>query len=334
MSEKSSPEDEGNTDTDIQTLAVKYKQALDNEPDLERLDEIKAEISDLEAKRSDVKEDFGEGHYLVDEINKKIETLHDERNGIKESTEAVEDRREALLQAASDNPGFRPKGDWLEPEVIQAFTHVLYGEQDDSLVVADRELSEPTDAENMGHSKRIQIMHEVASLAQDRLSDNQRVAEVWEEFRESRAHPALQVIASQPGVGPSEIADAHDKSKSTVRNWTSDLAGQDQFRLVHTPKQGSYHLSTIGKYFTSHYAEPVDEKLTEDETSDKEESKTEEEEIEESEPNQAGLGNGSERRDDTHDPEAEAEIRCDATSAETTDEKKDQLFDEVSASRD
>lgn len=332
MSEKSHPEDDSSTDADIQTLAAEYKQALNNEPDQERLSEIQTEINDLEAKRSDVEEDFGENHYLVDEINKEIEKLRGERDKIKESTEAIEDCREALLQAAVADPGFRPNEDWLDPEVIRAFTHALYEEQDDSLIIADKVLREPTDGEDLDRFERIQIIHELAALTQDRISDNQRVIRVWEEFRESRAYPAFQVIASEPGVRPSQIADICNENNSTVRDWTSDLSRQDQFKLVHTPKQGNYHLSTIGRYFDSHYAEPVDEELAEDKASDEEESETKKEEIEEPESGQASLGNGSECRDDPNS--SEAEIRRGAASAETTDEKKNQLFDEVSANRD
>lgn len=338
MSETSEQGEIDEDGEDLEELAAAYLEALESEPDQERLDEIENEIEELKTNRSQTKDDLGENSYLIDEITQEIESLREERDQIRESAETVDERRESILRAAAENPGFKPNKKWLTPVVTQALTHALCGETSESLIVAEQKLAEPADGEELDRSERIQVMREVAALSQDLLSGNQRVEKVWEELQGTRAYSAFQVIASQPGVGPSEIADVHDKNASTVRDWTSDLLGQEEFKLVYTPKRGEYCPSTIGEFYSTHYDDTINSEITEqsepDDQESKNESDAEQEQREESDtdPSQLDLGNGGERRSGESVPKAE--IRRDAAEADTTDEKRDQLFDEVSANRD
>jgi len=258
MSEQQPSEKNRSVGTAVK-LATAYQEATDEEPDQERLNEIENQISALEEKRSEVVENSGKDNFVVKDCDKTIQKLEKEREEIQQLAEDVTQRRNELLKTASESPGFKLDDDWLSPDVIQALTKALYGEEDDKLLIADCILHESTDAEDLDPLEEIQVKQEVMNLAQDRLSNHPRVENFWTDFQGSSAYRAFRAIASEPGIGPSEIADMYDDvTGSTTRNWTSDLSNQDQLKLVERPSRGNYCLSTVGKYYAAHYADPLD----------------------------------------------------------------------------
>jgi len=180
------------------------------------------------------------------------------------------------------------------------------------------------------------------NLAQDRLSGYPRIEKHWAEFEDSRAYGGFQAISRNPGVGPSEIADTVDNvTGSTVRDWTSDLANQEELKMVHTPKQGNYHLSTVGKYYAAHYAEfPNDDHEDAAESGDQEgmeddntEPASESADTTDSSEDQGqqDLGNSDKRSgDQSVEPTATDQgATVDSVEAESTEEKKQVMFDNV-----
>jgi len=216
------------------------------------------------------------------------------------------------------------------------------------LVIADHVLSEPADAKEMSRSERLQVKREVMNLAQDRLSGYPRIEKHWEEFEDSRAHRGFQAISSKPGVGPSEIADMHDDvGNSAVRNWTSELAKQEDLKMVHTPKQGKYHLSTVGKYYAAHYAEPgTDDHEDGAESVDQEEKKGDDRTESGSESadttdssedrGQQDLGNSDKRSGDLSGESTATDQSATVASAEldSTEEKKRAMFENIGEGSD
>lgn len=341
MSEQTLSEDEPTLEA-IPELAERYLEASDEEADQERLAEIESEIETLQSERDDVAEDVGEDNFVVEEYNDEIENLENEREEIRESAKNVTRRRDDLLSAAGDSPGFQFDEHWLNSNVLQALNEALHGEQDDKLVVADHVLREATDADELSRSEKLQIKKELMYLAQDRISDVERVEEHWADFEGTRSHRAFMTIVENPGVGPSEIAEMQeDTSNSAVRNWVSKLANQNELKMVHTPKKGEYRLSTVGKYYATHYAEStVDTDKSEPESSDSKGDENEktasapadndsDETVEDSE--QHDLGNSDERPVDQSDNSDSTEQGVNVTSAEvdSTEEKKQAMLENV-----
>lgn len=325
---------------ELPDTAAQYLEASHEEPEhQERLHEIQAEYEELRSTREEVADDVGEDHYLVDDIDADIQELEDEREELQASTEDIAQLREDILRAAAEDPGFRLDEHWLNSKTLRALTHALYGTEEEKLVIADRSLCTPDDAQGMDRLQTIQIKREIVHLARDQLSADKRVAERWKEFEESSAHQAFSIIARDPGVGPSEIAEAYDdKTPSTVRNWTSDLSDQDDLKMVYTPKQGAYHLSSVGKYFATHYANLDNaENTTGDEEDESGEESTNEAEEgsdkDEENTEQSGLGNSSEAPEDQPKGSTAAGQTVTLSEAGTTEEKAEALFNDVSETR-
>ena len=195
--------------------------------------------------------------------------------------------------------------------------------------------------------QEIKIQREIMNISRDRFSADQRVKNRWAEFEDSNAHKAFKAIIREPGMGPSEIAEMQDgTSASTVRNWVSDLSNQEELKTVYTPSQGNYHLSTVGKYYATHYDESSDsspsDTLGSDEEEDAESGSVESaeeaaESTEESEDmEQQNLGNSSERPDDQPDGATPTDQGVSVTSSEadTTEEKAEAMFENVAKESD
>jgi hypothetical protein len=332
---------------EVSELASAYRHASEEEPDQERLDDIEAEINTLQSERSEVAGNAGEDNFLTKEYDSEIQELEDEREEIRQSAEDVTQRRNDLLRAAGESPGFQFDEHWLNPDVIQTLTEALYGKKEDKLVIADHVLREPADVQEMSRSERLQVKREVMNLARDRMSGYPRIKDRWEEFEDSRAYRGFQAISRNPGVGPSEIADMYDDAtNSTVRNWTSDLANQEELKMVHTPKQGNYHLSTVGKYYAAHYAEsPIDDHESGDESGEQEEVEdTNTEPASESADTtdssedwgQQDLGNSDKHSgDQSREPAADNQsATVSSAEVENTEEKKQAMFENIGESSD
>jgi hypothetical protein len=341
MSDQESTENEPAVEAAAE-LAAEYLNASDEEADQDRIDEIESEIRTLKSERDDVAEDVGEDNFVVGEYEDNIQSLEEEREKIRESAKNVSQRRNELLNAAGDDPGFQFDEHWLNSDVIRALNEALHGEQDDKLVIADHVLCEGMDFEELTQSEKLQIKKELMYITQDRVSDVERVEEHWANLEGTRSHQAFMSIVENPGVGPSEIAKMHDDaSKSAARNWVSKLANQDELKMVHTPNKGEYQPSTIGKYYAAHYAEPtVDNNGSEVEASDPVEQEGDDTETvpkaddtddisEDSE--QHELGNSAERPVEQSDDSGTSEQGATVTSAEaeSTDEKKQAMFENV-----
>lgn len=346
MSEQEQTEEDPSLE-DVPEIGASYHDANDEEPDQARLNGIETEISELEAERSDVASNAGEDNFVVEKIDAGIQGLKDERQEIQKSAEDVTKRRSALLRAAAESPGFQFTEHWLNPDVLRALTHALYGTEDEELVIADQVLREPEDAEELDQMQKIRIQREIMNIARDRISADQRVKNRWKEFEGSNAHKAFQDITRKPGVGPSEIAETHDDtSASTVRNWTSDLSNQEELKTVHTPSQGDYHLSTVGKYYAAHYDESSDggpdDTMGSDDEEDTEGSGAESvEEVAESTEvseglEQQNLGNSPERPDDQSGGSTPTDQGVSVTSSEadTTEKKAKAMFENIGKGSD
>lgn len=342
MSEQDQSNDELSLEQ-VRALAETYLQASDSELDQDRLDEIENEIASLRSQREEVVENAGEDNFLAKEYNSEIEELEDEREEIHESTENVTQCRNKLLRAVGEQPGFQFSEHWLNSKVLRALTEALYGKQEEELILADHLIAEPADAENLSRTEKLQIKREIMNLAQDRLSEYPRVKNRWEEFKDTRAYPAFEAIIKNPGADPSEIAEMQDDANdSTVRDWTSDLSNKDNLKLVHTPKQGNYYLSTAGKYYSAHYVGEIggEEKIEsksekgEETGGDDKGSELESQDSDETQdkPSQQSLGNSVDiSGNQSNDPTASDE-KVTSAEADSTEEKKEAMFDNVGLS--
>lgn len=329
---------------EVADIAAQYLEASDEEPEhQDRLEGIEAKLDELESTREEVAEDVGEDHYLVEDIDADIQELKDEHEALQESTEDIAQLRKDILRAAAEEPGFRLNEHWLNSKTLRALTHALYATEEETLIIADQELRTPDDGQGLDRMQKIQIKREIVHLSRDQLASDERVIDCWEDFEDSRAHQAFPVIALDPGVGPSEIAEAQDKTSSTVRNWTSDLSDQENMKMVYTPKQGQYHLSTVGKYYAKHYAdldgangpkeieEEVEVAAESSEAADTATEETDEDEDEDSE--QVSLGNTTNTTENQSDGSTNAGQREISSEAEATEENAEALFNDVSETR-
>lgn len=328
---------------EVPDLAARYLEASDEEPEHQkRLGEIEAELDELASTREEVVDDMGEDHYLVEDIDAEIQELEDEREELQKSTEDVAQLQQVLFRAAAEEPGFQLNEHWLNRNTLRALTHALYGTEEEKLVIADYELCTSDNVQSLDRMQKIRIKRDIVHLARDQFTKDERVADRWKEFEDSPAYQAFSVIARDPGVGPSEIAEAYDdKSNSTVRNWTSDLSDQEGLKMVYTPKQGKYHLSTVGKYYATHYAnfEGDDAEVAEEdvgteigeESADKAAEPTDENQDENTD--QVGLGNSVEAPENQPRGSTDADQSATLSESKTTEEKAEALFNDVSETR-
>lgn len=334
----------GETDScpdDVGKLAASYVKATKQEPDQERISELEAEIEEHVVKRNEVQDSFGDEHYLINEIEESIQSLRSEREEIQQSAQAVDEHRMELLHAAAEDPGFRLTDRWLNLDVLEALTHALYGEHDDILIVAGEGIREPSNIRDMGKLEQIDLQKEVAALAQDRVSEHRSVREAWEGLEDSSSKTAFQAVAERGAMQPKEVAEYADTSASTVRNWFANLYDWTNFVPIYRPEKGVYRLSTAGKYYAAHYAdlngEDVEENKApgEDQEEQGQNAEDGEDEVSEQDHEQQDLGNSDERPDNYNEGTAAADQGAAATKRdlESTTEKADKLFDEVSANR-
>jgi hypothetical protein len=108
--------------------------------------------------------------------------------------------------------------------------------------------------------------------------------------------------------------------------------------MVYTPKQGNYHLSTVGKYYVAHYANlsSIDKEEDIKAGSSEESSGDAVEETDEASDEasvQMDLGNSSNPPENESEESSETEQSTSISEAENTEEKAEVLFNDVSETR-
>lgn len=220
-------------DGEIETVATEYLESLDQAVDDEELDKKEEEIEYAEERRERLKAEHGEDHRLVQRVSTIIENLEEERDGIQNTSEAIEERRRGLLEAVVNDPVFTFDEQWLSPCVIKAVTHSLYGTKDDRFAVHNREIQQPDDLSDVGELERIDMEHVVVSLARDRLDSSETVEEQWERLADSNGFPAFEVLAEHGPMTSTEAADEIGEESGTVNNWFKNpINFWDEFILL------------------------------------------------------------------------------------------------------
>ncbi len=253
------------TTTDIVELAKAYTEALDSEFNETRKEELSERIQQGEERRERLIEEHGKDHHLVTKVESTIDELKSELEEIKSTEENAEERREELLEAVAE--GFELQGPWLEDDVICAATHALYGERDEEYVVLKREIRSEADVADIDDFDIIDMEDIVTLLARDALGETAVVKEAWEKFKGSANYPTFTVVSEHGPVGPSEVSDHLDKDYDTVNNWLkSPINFYDRFIPYYRPEEGTYWLSTTGRYYAARFEDSMELESSDTET--------------------------------------------------------------------
>jgi hypothetical protein len=324
---------------DISEIARAYLDSLEHEIDKHKLDEIASKISDREERRERLVDEHGEDHYLIEKASETIEGLKQDRQELQDTAKSIEDFREELLQAVVEDPGFEFNEKWLEFEAVKALTHGLYGVQDASLAIQNRQIEQLGDISDLDEFDVIEMEHVIVSLVSDSLEGNETVQSKWDRLSDSVGYPGIKVLAKNGPMAPKDVASKLNEDTTKVKDRLKNFMRWDDFLPLYRPEKGIYGLSTTGKYLISNYAEmpfgdeidSVGEENQEESQGDSLDSGTDEGSV------QRTMGNTT-QYDESEEPVASGsgnpEIE-DGSSTEELDtvEKAEQMFADVTDSQ-
>lgn len=322
---------------DVNDLADAYLESLQQDIDEERREELGELIAEREERREELKQEHGADHYLVKKAHKAIEQLRSERTEIQDSTAEIEERRQDLLEAIVENPGFEFDEQWLKPQVLRATTHALYGVEDTSFAIQNREIEKQEDVSDLDEFDQLEMAHIIVSLARDRLEGNGTVRSRWERLSESVAFPAIKVLAEHGSMAPREVASELDEDSNRIKDRLKNFFKWDEFIPVYRPETGVYALSTTGEYLVRNYTKidgtAIDGSDDLAEESDTESTPSVDAEIDESDGTQATIGNSNETDfSESEGDDSESDQEPD-TESQGTKERAQQMFADIGDGR-
>lgn len=245
---------------DPESLAQEYLDALDQEVDEERRDELENTLEELRNRRERYVEQHGEDSSIVQRVDEKIEETENELEEFNQSTQQVDEFRDQLLEAAVDR--FEFNSEWLSSTTIEGLTHALYGERDTHLILDQTIIESPSDLANIDDISQLDMEHTLLLLIEDRLGETDIVKSRWERFVDSKYHTPFVVVARNKVATPDDVLPelGDDVERDDAKNWLNrPLYDWEDLLPYYRPDEGEMALSTTGKYLARHYAESLDE---------------------------------------------------------------------------
>jgi hypothetical protein len=237
-------------------LAKTYLSALESsaadgehEEALNRRDALRERLERFE-------ESYGDSDPATQELREKVEDSDDRVTQLEKNRQAPEKAEHELLEAATS---FMLDDRWLKPKVIEALNRALVGERHAELHVDDIELSGVGDAEDLDDVDHFDIIDVVRKLVLDKLGETDDVEQVWQSLEGSSREGPFRIVADSGEADPEDVMQAMDEDieRSVARNRLKSAVYQLEINPYHR-EDGTYHLSTTGRYIAAKYAEAGD----------------------------------------------------------------------------
>ena len=226
-----------------------YLGSLDEDVDQEEIDEIEAEIAELEDEREEYLENYGEDDVLVERVDEELGDLRARLDKKEEALSRTGELRDKLLEETTSQ--FIAEGEYLDEDVLEALNHALTNKRDPTLLIEDWEIS-PEATLDEGVRR---ISHVVRKLALARSDDDDDLEESWESIEGSTKHEPLLIVAEAgKALSPSEVAERieEDVDSSTVGTRLRNTIHQVEYTPYHRI-EGDYALSTVGEVMIREY---------------------------------------------------------------------------------
>ncbi len=242
-----------------ESLANEYLEALDQEIDEERRDELENTKEELQDRREKYVSQHSEDSRIVQRVDQKIEDVEAELDELNESAQQVDELRTQLLKAAKDRLEFNRE--WLSTTVLEGLTHALYAEKDDHLILDQIRIEGPEDLDEIEDLAQLDMEHTLLLLVEDRLGETDTVSERWERFVDSKYHKPFLLVSREGTASPEDVLPSlsEDADRKDAKNWLErPLYDWDDLVPYYRAGDGEFGLSTSGKYLTHHYAESAE----------------------------------------------------------------------------
>ena len=238
-----------------ESLANEYLEAIDQEIDEERRNELENTKEELQARREKYVSQHGEDSRIVQRVDQKIEDIEAELDDLNESAQQVDELRTQLLKAAKDRLEFNRE--WLSTTVLEVLTHALYAERDDYLILNQTRIEGPEDLDEIEDLVQLDMEHTFLLLVEDRLGETDTVSERWDRFVDSKYHKPFMGVSCEGTASPEDVLPnlSEDADRKDVKNWLErPLYDWDDLVPYYRAGDGEFGLSTSGKYLAHHYA--------------------------------------------------------------------------------
>lgn len=124
-----------------------------------------------------------------------------------------------------------------------------------TLRVDEVELAGPEDIEDLDELSRYDIIDVIRKLALDKLGETDDLEEVWLSIEGTTKEGAFRVVAESGSANPSDIVSSLDEDieRSAANNRLKNAIYQLDVNPYHR-EDGTYYLSTAGRYIAVEYA--------------------------------------------------------------------------------
>lgn len=232
---------------DVVALAEEYLSSIDDGSG-ENMEEVQKELEYWGEQVDEFEEGTPMHEMAVEERDEWCERVE----AIEAKGERCEEFRDELLTRASTE--FAPKGEWLEPTVIESLSQALTGQQRERLLVG--EFSLPRDTDDMSKHDLVSVAKSVHALALDALGGDDRIVGLWDKLDTDTQLSVMRILADhEESLSSSEISnklgeDGTDNPGSNIRY----LRGEVDVDPYYSMSDG-YTLSLAGRYVWMEYSE-------------------------------------------------------------------------------
>lgn len=145
--------------------------------------------------------------------------------------------------------------EWLQSPVLEALNRALVGVDSSSLIIEEREITAETDVGDIAEATRFDIIDIVRQLTLDKLGESSDVRDWWNSLEGTTKERPFRIVAEMDGATPDDVLerlDDEDLTREAVRGRLKNATQKDVNPYVR--RDGVYHLSTVGEYFSTEYA--------------------------------------------------------------------------------
>jgi hypothetical protein len=242
-------------------LADAYLEALESKTDGARYEEARDRRDALQERLGQFEKKYGDSDPATQELREKVEAAGSRVAEIEQERQKPEEAERELLEAAT---GFMLNDEWLQPVVIKALNRALIGNVSKSLLIEEIEFQSPDDAEVIEDVDRYDVIDVVRGLAMDKLGDSEDARDVWRSIEGSTKEDPFRAVAELGTADTKTVVEMLDEDvdSGTVNNRLRNAVHHLDISPYHRD-DGTYQLSTVGKYIAVEYAGVVG---TEEET--------------------------------------------------------------------
>jgi len=235
-------------------VAETYTEALENQVDTEEFHQAQERLDGLRERLEAFEETYGNSDPATQELKEKVQSAEAKVEELKHERREPEELERELLERATR---FMLDDKWLQADVIEALNRALVETPYSTLRVDDIELSEPNDIEELDELTRYDIIDVVRKLVRDKLGESDDIRQVWQSIKGTTKEEPFQVVSETGEASPDDIVNSIDEDieRGVARNRLKSAVYQLDISPYHR-ENGTYYLSTAGRYIATHYATP------------------------------------------------------------------------------